>query len=124
MNSVRISVTIPPDVLVEADRKAAELDRSRSWVVAEAVRRFATGVATVAAVREEPAAPYDASGEVQASRDRLLLAELALTPTERVLRSEQLAMLRERGRPRRTQIIAFETYDDYYDWKDQQRFRL
>jgi hypothetical protein len=124
MTLSRISVTIPPDVLEAADQKAAELSRSRSWVVAEAIRAFVAGVATVAVVREEPAAPYDAAGDVQASRDRLLLAELALTPTERVQRSEQLALLAERGRPRRTQIIAFETYDDYYDWKDQQRFRL
>ncbi len=36
----RISMTIPPDVLKRADRIAKREGRSRSWVLAEAVRRL------------------------------------------------------------------------------------
>ena len=36
----RISITLPARVLATADKLAKRLDRSRSWVVAEAIRRF------------------------------------------------------------------------------------
>jgi hypothetical protein len=42
-NYSRISITLPPEVLAAADRLAKRLDRPRSWVVAEAIRRFAAG---------------------------------------------------------------------------------
>lgn len=57
----RISVTIPEGLVRAADRRARELERSRSWVVVEALRRFlhdeqATG--DTAVVRESPVDPY------------------------------------------------------------------
>ena len=36
----RISMTLPADLLREADREAERLDRSRSWIIAEALRRY------------------------------------------------------------------------------------
>jgi hypothetical protein len=36
----RIAITLPPEDLAAADRLAAALDRSRSWVIAEALRQF------------------------------------------------------------------------------------
>ena len=37
----RISITLPAEDLAAADRLAAQQDRSRSWIVAEAIRRYA-----------------------------------------------------------------------------------
>ena len=42
MSLVRITCTIPAEVLEGADGLAKRLDRSRSWVVAEALRRYVT----------------------------------------------------------------------------------
>ena len=39
----RITVTVPENVVQAADELARALDRSRSWVVAEAIRRFVSG---------------------------------------------------------------------------------
>jgi hypothetical protein len=36
----RISMTLPADLLREVDREALQQDRSRSWLIAEALRRF------------------------------------------------------------------------------------
>jgi metal-responsive CopG/Arc/MetJ family transcriptional regulator len=36
----RIAITLPPEDLAAADRLAAQQDRSRSWIVAEAVRQY------------------------------------------------------------------------------------
>jgi predicted transcriptional regulator len=46
----RIAITLPPEDLVAADRLAEELDRSRSWVIAEAVRQFVAAQAASAHV--------------------------------------------------------------------------
>jgi hypothetical protein len=40
MALARISITIPRELLAEADGAARQLDRSRSWIVADAVRRY------------------------------------------------------------------------------------
>lgn len=50
----RIAITLPRELLVAADRRARELDRSRSWVIAEAIR-------LVTAETEMPAAEPRAS---------------------------------------------------------------
>jgi metal-responsive CopG/Arc/MetJ family transcriptional regulator len=39
----RIAITLPKDVLVSLDRRARALHRSRSGVVADAVRAFLAG---------------------------------------------------------------------------------
>jgi len=112
----RISATIPDDLVREADRKAAELDRSRSWVLAEALRRY-----LAPPVVREPSAIYDVAAEIQAASDRRLVTELGLTPTERVRRAEALGRLASRAHPKRTQVIGFEDYADFYEWKQARR---
>ena len=37
----RIAITLPPETLRAADELAARHDRSRSWIVAEAIRQYA-----------------------------------------------------------------------------------
>ena len=121
MPIARISVTIPRDVITAADRRARALDRSRSWVVAEALRRFVAGGATAAV--HEPVATYRASGEVAEARRRHLAAELALPPAERLRRAEELGRLARQAwrRGRRQQVIAFDSYEDYYEWSKARR---
>ena len=111
MPLVRITITIPKDLVAAADRRARELDRSRSWVVAEAVRR----------VSEASPSPYPAvaTNEVAEARHRHLLAELALPAAQRLLRAEELGRLAQQAQQRRPrhQIIGFDSYEDYYEWK-------
>ena len=112
----RISVTIPRDVLAAADRRARELGRSRSWVVAEAIRRYTRAVPN--AVREPASHPYRAG--LGASRLAQLEADLALTAEARVREAERTAREAElvRGPRRGRQILQFDDYVDYLDWKN------
>ncbi len=99
----RISLTIPPDVLRRADRLAKREGRSRSWVLTEAVRRL------------PDTAPVE-SMRLDESRRAMLRADLALSPTERVLAAERTA----REVPRRhfgSLFVSFDRYEDYLDWK-------
>jgi hypothetical protein len=115
----RISITLPPDVLAEADALAAELDRSRSWVFAEAVRRFAR---LPALVRE--LAPVDyAGGEVAAARTAHLRRDAERSPAERLRLAEELVELARlvHPRPRRAQILGFESVEDFAEWKKARR---
>jgi metal-responsive CopG/Arc/MetJ family transcriptional regulator len=116
---VRITITLPRDVLDAADREAKRLDRSRSRVVAEALRRY---VGTPLAVRE-PVTIVDAAAEVAEARRRHLSSDLTLSPTERLRRAEELAQVARhvRGRRARRQIIAFDSYEDFDRWKKAQR---
>ncbi len=116
----RISITLPREVLAAADREAKRLDRSRSWVVAEAVRRYVKEQG--AGSREqvsEAAPPAYAAAEVAEARRRHLLADLKLSPAERLRRAEELGRLARRAqrRGRRHQIIGFDSYEDFYEWK-------
>ncbi len=115
----RITITIPDDVVDEADRRADELDRSRSWVVVEALRKFlASSDEASSAVGEQQAHRYEARG-IGWSRKQQLLADVGLTIEERVREAERAALVAElvrRGR-RRDQLIMFETFEDYLDWK-------
>ena len=133
MALARVTVTVPTALLKQADRRANDLDRSRSWVVAEALRRFLTGAEDPGAlgaarlpavVREEALAPYAApAADIARARLRHLEAELALTPGARLERAEELGRLaraRQR-RGRRQQVIGFESWDDYDLWKTAQR---
>lgn len=125
MTLKRITITIPEDVLAAADLRARELDRSRSWVIADAVRRCVAGSAHNGAqgqpsrgVREPSTASY-AAREVSDARRQHLRAELALPPAERLHRAEELGKLarQAQNRGRREQVISFESYEDYYEWK-------
>jgi hypothetical protein len=94
----RIAITLPQADLDSAERLAKALDRSRSWVVAEAVRRFAVAA-------EQDSVP----GDIGPSRRAQLLRDLALTPEQRVRIAEETARLQvESNEPER-----FETFDDF-----------
>ena len=137
MALARVTVTVPAALLKEADRRANALDRSRSWVVAEALRRLLAGRddaggaggggggARVPAMgREDAPAPHAApAADIARARLRHLEAELALPPAARLERAEELGRLarsRQR-RGRRQQVIGFESWDDYDLWKTAQR---
>lgn len=106
MALTRISLTISRSLVSALDRKARELDRSRSWVIAEAARRFLD--------------TYGAA-DVAAARRRHLQTDVALPPGERLRRAEELGRLArqaQRWRKRvRQQVIGFDSYEDYYEWK-------
>lgn len=126
----RISITLPPEVLRQADQAAAREGRSRSWVIAEAVRRMVAGegaapealmaAASSAAVREPVVSPYAGmEEELAAVAARRLRAMLALTPAERLQRAEGLIRLARAARPRggRAQVVGFERFEDFWRWK-------
>ena len=115
MAITRISITLPPELAKAIDAKARELDRSRSWVIAEAARRFVE--APAAAVHEN--SPAIATSEVAAARRRHLYTEAKLTPEERVRRAEDLVRIARQVRQRkpRRQVIGFDSYEDFYEWK-------
>ena len=132
-NYARIAITLPGQDLEAADRLAQKLDRSRSWVIAEALRRFADqqeveapsasargAVARVA----EPA--YAAAPD--AGLDPYRLAQLAidmkLTPEQRVLAAEDTLHQAGPLRPRRHHVLAFDRYEDFLDWKKFSGIRL
>jgi hypothetical protein len=95
----RIAITLPPETLAAADRLAHDADRSRSWVIAEAVRRFA------------------AAG-LGPSRTAQLRSDLRLTPEARLRAAEETARVAElRHGPRRDRMLAFDRYEDFLDWK-------
>jgi len=70
----RIAITLPPDDLAAADRLAKAQDRSRSWIIAEAIRQYTARPGT-GATRSEGLGPY---------RLDQLIRDLALTPERRV----------------------------------------
>lgn len=97
----RIAITLPEDDLAAADRLAQELDRSRSWVIAEAIRRFAASAETLPAT------------DLGASRREQLRRDLALSPDERVHAAEETLKTSSRiGAPR-----IFSHFDDFLAWQ-------
>jgi hypothetical protein len=121
----RISITLPREVLAAADRQARALDRSRSWLIVEAMRAFLAAPAGRAPdrVRESEAAVYGVQ-EVADARRRHLAADLKRSPAERLRRAEELARLARQVRPRhgkRQQLIGFDSYEDFYEWKKAHR---
>ncbi len=114
----RISITLPKDVLETADRRARAVDRSRSWLIVEAVRAYLAAPAS-ARVREADA-PASGVQEVADARRQHLLADLKRSPAERLRRAEELGRLARQVRPRRgrrEQVIGFDSYEDFYAWK-------
>lgn len=117
----RISITLPEDTLEVADRLARELDRSRSWVFAEAVRQFGAGSGAGRVLRETSAGTYAA--EVVEGRLSQLRHDLELTPEERLRHAEDLLRLARavHPRPKRAQVVGFETLEDFAAWKKLRR---
>lgn len=113
----RTSLTLPQPQLDAADQLAARLDRSRSWVFAEAIRRWAepareqaSGIVP-AALKAAPASPPPATIEPAAA--------LRASPAARLRMAQELvaAFRRAHPRPTRLQIIAFESQQDFHAWK-------
>ncbi|HXL34835.1 MAG TPA: ribbon-helix-helix protein, CopG family [Gemmatimonadales bacterium] len=121
MALARISITLPRDVLTAADRRARALDRSRSWLIVEALRTYlATPAGSASAGVRESDTPVYAVREVADARRQHLAADLKRSPAERLQRAEQLTRLARQVRPRRgrrQQVIGFASYEDFYEWK-------
>lgn len=128
MALARISITVPKALVAAADRRARELDRSRSWVLAEALRGYLATAAgaerprgSLAAVREPATVPYAALPRPGLGEFRLaqLEADLKLTPEQRVLAAEDTARTvpDERRRPRYRQVLQFDRLEDFFAWK-------
>ncbi len=101
----RISMTIPADLLRRADRLAKAWARSRSWVLAEGVRRLS-----------EPPRHTKANTQLDGSRRQQLEADLKLSAEQRVIAAERTA----REVPTRSFGRLFVTFDrpeDYLEWK-------
>jgi len=104
----RIAITLPQADLEAADRLAAESDRSRSWIVAEALRCYVVS-------RESRA---DAGG-LGASRREQVRRDLALTPLERVRAGEEgvrVVELQQRGQVA-VEPLRFASFDDFLTWR-------
>lgn len=126
----RITITIAKSLVREVDRLARQLDRSRSWVVSDAVRRYvAAAVPAVSgerSVREPERRPYGVVSGLGPSRQTQLEADLTLTPEERVKAAEQTARVPDLVGPapsRRDRILFFDSYEDYLDWKRREDLR-
>lgn len=120
MSRARITITIPEDLLEATDHLATELDRSRSRLIVDALRRYVSqpeASASAATVREAPAVYLPGLGP---GRQSQLEADLALTPEERVVIAQQTAAvgeLRRRGSPLRRRVIVFDRSEDFFDWE-------
>lgn len=112
----RIAITLPPDTLRAADELAARHDRSRSWIVAEAIRQYA------AAQRGAPPADDDASTRLGRSRLEQLRRDVALSPEARVLESEGIVTVDGApGEP--VPPHSFPSYDDFIAWRREREGR-
>ena len=117
MTLSRVTVTVPADVLARADRRAEELDRSRSWLVADALRAYLAAPDAQRTVVREVGATYAVG--LGPSRLAQLTDDLALTPEERVRLAQQAADARPpRRRPvQRDRLICFDRLEDYFAWE-------
>jgi hypothetical protein len=128
MSLSRITITIPPELLAEADRRAEALDRSRSWLLTEAIRAYLDAtphagpeaapphLAGTSLVRE-PAETYGAG--LGPGRLGQLRSDLDLDPEERVRVAQRTAALgpRRRRRPQPDRVLAFDRLEDYFAWE-------
>jgi hypothetical protein len=104
----RIAITIPEEDLAAADGLARDRDRSRSWIIAEAVRQYVA--------QPEPLAHRPGLG---ALRHAQLVADLRLSPEERVREAEATARAAPTRRSSREapRVIGFDRYEDFLAWK-------
>jgi predicted transcriptional regulator len=102
----KIAITLPAADLEAADRLAVLQDRSRSWIIAESVRRY------VAAC--EAAEPASALG---ASRHEQLRRDLELTAHQRVHDAERGAAAGAAAAASLEQPRRFGSFDDFLTWR-------
>jgi predicted transcriptional regulator len=98
-----LSISLPADLRARLDAEAERQRRSRSFLVAEAVREYLG--------RRD----RRSFGE---ARERTLREGLALSPAERLRLSEEL--WRELARGREVTVpwtAAFDTFDEYERWR-------
>lgn len=127
MALTRITITLAPALVRAADRRARELGRSRSWVLAEALRLSLGNARTVrdaevrgGGVRERaPAYESAALDKLGAYRREQLEADLALTPEQRVREAEEtLRVAQVTGSPSLGhRLLFFDRYEDYLEWE-------
>ncbi len=111
----RIAITLPRAQLAAADQLARQQDRPRSWIIAEAIRQYSVGRNGSGAPPLSPETPTRGLG---AQRRAQLVADLRLTPEERVRAAEETARVGElRDRVRVKRVLAFDRYEDYLAWK-------
>jgi hypothetical protein len=113
----RIAITLPSPDLAAADRLATAQDRSRSWIVAEAIRQYVASQKSLA-----PVLPPTRSG-LGPLRSEQLARDMALTPEQRVREADETLRLTIAREPARVQqLLAFDSYEDYLDWKTRRDF--
>jgi len=106
----RIAITLPATDLAAADQLAVRHDRSRSWIIAESIRRYAADPGAREAV--PTAKGLGDSRRAQLERD------MKLTPEARVRAAEDTVRLtKPRSKPRTHQLVMFDRYEDFLDWK-------
>ena len=109
----KIAITIPPEDLAAADRLAIELDRSRSWIVAEAVRRY---VAAEKAARSRSDAS-ESRTRLDPSRAAQLARDVALSAEARVREAEDISVFSSAQPAAMEQPRRFETFDAFSSWR-------
>ncbi|HEY7634337.1 MAG TPA: ribbon-helix-helix protein, CopG family [Gemmatimonadales bacterium] len=103
MASSITTISLSPKLRKRLDREAARQRRSRSFIVAEAIEQYLEG-------REQDG--------FSKGRERTLREGLALSPAERVRVAEELWWDFARGRkPPKPWTAAFDTWDEYQDWR-------
>ena len=128
MALTRISITVPRALAAAADRRARDLERSRSWVVSEALRRYLAAVGrgrhegawSTAVPGASPESGAPVMRDVGDYRRGQLEADLGLTPEGRVRQAEETARVGElagRGHGPRQYVLTFDRYEDYLEWK-------
>lgn len=129
MSLSRVTITIPAPLLAEADRRAEALDRSRSWLLVEALKAYLATAADPSGAQSVPRAPRlpllahepDTGYIAGLGPQRLaqLAADLEVTPEERVRFAQQAAAAgtarRRPAQPHR--VIAFDRLEDYFTWE-------
>ena len=128
MSLKRITITIPEPLLAAVDARSRGLERSRSWVVVDALRQYlAEGRSELDRSNQESAVTEGAParhGDRRAAglgpyRLAQLESDLGLPIRERVRESELAARVTElRTTPIRSQrVLTFDRYEDYLEWE-------
>ena len=98
-----MSISLPEDLCSRLDGEALRERRSRSFVVAEAVRAYLDRAA---------------GRDFDEARDRTLRDGLALAPAARLQQAEELWAELARGRaPAGPWTASFDTFDQYERWR-------